>query len=222
MRRILLLLLLLAGVVAQAAQVNIVAGSAKSAVAHFNRDGLAAQAELLEMRVAIQAAPLSGAVELADILIVRDPGTGLFSWRYQYADPDQPGNMTSEFQADSAILIRDGKLVEFQWIVPSLWVRESTERHSTMAEGVASVLGMLQSRGSAVGEAVFQTYREVNIGGVLASDALYERDKEGGSLTAHLHAVEPAGAGWKITLDGPNGDTSTAQLNDQFEIVNLN
>ena len=84
MKRVLLIPLLLAGVLAQAAQVQII-GSKQSAVFTINRDGQSGQAEVMEVRVAIQTAPLSHDERLADVLLLRDPETGLFMWRVSRA-----------------------------------------------------------------------------------------------------------------------------------------
>jgi len=214
---ILLVPLLLAGVLAQAAEVRILGGSARSAVFAIDRNGQSARANVLEMRVGIQAAPFTPDRQLVDILMLHDPQTGLFMWRYQSPDADHPGNMVQELQTDSAVFIQLGKLVEFRWIAPSLWVRKTAERHPTMADGLASVLGIIRANGIPTVDT--PPYQEVNLASALDVHFLYKLGTDGMGVRPHLREVALGENRWKISLNGPNGDTASVLLSDKFEII---
>jgi hypothetical protein len=169
------------------------------------------------MRVGIQAAPFTPDRQLVDILMLHDPQTGLFMWRYQSPDADHPGNMVQELQTDSAVFIQLGKLVEFRWIAPSLWVRKTAERHPTMADGLASVLGIIRANGIPTVDT--PPYQEVNLASALDVHFLYKLGTDGMGVRPHLREVALGENRWKISLNGPNGDTASVLLSDKFEII---
>ena len=217
MIRLLVVGLLLIGVLADAAEVHVLEGTTQSAVFIINRDGHAAQADVMEMRVGMDAAPSPVGQRLADILMLRDPETGLFLWRYQNADADRPGNMIQELNRDSAIFVETGRLLEFRWIAPSLWIRRIAARCSNMDEGLAGVLLTLRAYATAASD--IPPYQEVNSAPVLDPRFLHKRGTAEPGITAHLRDVNFHEQGWKISLNGPNGDVASVLLSDKMEII---
>jgi len=207
----------MAGVVGQAAEIKLHEASRQSAAYTIQRNGQAAHADVMEFRVGIQTAAQSADQRLADILLVRDPETGLFLWRYQDAKADHPGNMIQELRADSAILVHDGKLMEFRWITPSLWVRQTSETHSSMEEGLAGVTRILETYGSSASD--IPPYQDVNLARALGNHFMYTLGTERMAGTAHLREVTFRDGQWTIVFDGPNGDVKSVVLNQKLEII---
>ena len=212
MKRVLLVPLLLAGVLAQAAEVQVL-GSRQSAVFTIDRNGQSAQAEVMAVRVAIETGSLSHDQRLADLLLLRDPETGLFMWRYQHADLDHPSNMIEKLQTESAVFIQSGTLKEFRWTAPFLCIRRIAEHHASMEDGLASVLRTLQVYGTSASD--IPPYQKVNLGHAVDLGFMYGPRGE----RADLGKVVPDENRWKILLKGPNGDTALVVLSDEFKIV---
>ena len=216
MKQLLLIPWLLAGVLGQAAEVKLDEGSKQSAVVTIYRDGQPAQADVMEIRLAIHAEPLSADEALVDILLLRDPETGLFLWRFQGASAGDPGNMIQTLRADSAIFVQDGKLLEFRWMTPSLWIRRIAEKRSTMEDGLAGVLRTLEAYGTSASD--IPAYQELSLAPPLDTFFLYKLGQDP-SVTAHLREVTFHQGQWKIVLDGPNGDVASVLLNEKLEII---
>src|SRR5579872_3475822 len=132
---------------AQAANVHIVDGSARSKMVRLVKHGQRVLISAEEIQVDLGPSPDPDAAVTADILMLHDPQTGLFFWRYQDSDPEHPGSIIERFETDSALYAKDDKLVEFLYLGASLWVRESTEKYSTMSDARAALMSRIARYG---------------------------------------------------------------------------
>jgi hypothetical protein len=150
--------------------------------------------------------------------MLHDPQTGLFLWRYQESDPENPGGILERFEKDSVVVAQEEKLVEFLFLGATLWVHESTEKHSTMNEGQAALVSRMERYGADTQHVALQSYREINLAQALGPDFLHDRNHADPSRAPKLHEVSAPGAKWRVVLDGPNGDTAVVSLGEKYQV----
>jgi hypothetical protein len=213
MKRTLFLALVSSVLAAQAATVRIRDRSASPRTARVLKQGQPIHIPAMEMQVAI-----GSDASLAEILMVHDPQTGLFLWRYQEHDPDIPGGILERFEKDAAVVAKEDKLVEFQFLGATLWVRESTERYSTMSEGEAALISRIERYGADISHVVLQSYQEINLAQALRADFLLDRSNPDPSRAPKLREASASGSKWRVVLDGPNGDTAIINLGEKYQV----
>ena len=210
MKRILFFSIALGSWMAQAANVHIIDGSTHAKTVRVLKGGQRVDIPATELQLDIGAA--GGGSAKADILLVHDPVTGLFLWRYQDTDAEKPGGIAERFRENSAVVVKDDRMVEFLLLGSSLWMRESQEKFSTMGDAQRSVMTQIERFGESIKSVVLESYREVNLAEALDVDFLYERGTPHPERSARLREVSAAGSGWRVVLDGPNGDAMAVTI----------
>jgi hypothetical protein len=213
MNRTLCLALVLGAIAAQAATVHIREHSAGPRTAHVLKQGQRIEIPAVEMQVAI-----GSDANLADILLLHDPQTGLFLWRYQESDPDNPGSILERFEKESVLVAKEDKLVEFLFLGATLWVQESTENYATMSDARAAVISRMERYGADISHVVQQSYQEISLAQVLGPDFLRDRQNPDPARAPKLREVSAPGAKWRLVLDGPNGDTAVVTLGEKYQV----
>jgi len=91
--------------------------------------------------------------------------------------------------------------------------------YSSLAEGQAKVLGMLDRERGNVSSSKLDSLREIEIGKSLPF-TFYSLDGNSNfMLGPKLREVLPADRGWEVTLDGPNRDRAIVLLNDNYDVI---
>ncbi len=216
MRRRLFLALAWSYGMAQAANVHIVDGSTRTKTVHAFEAGQRIEIPSVEMQAEIAAH--GGGSAKADILLIYEPKSGFALWRYQESDPENPGGITERFEQDSVVVAQDERLMEFQLIGSSLWLRESKEKFSTMGDAQRAMLTRIERFGTSAAALMLQSFHEVNLSEALDVDFLYERDNPHPARSARIREVSPAGSQWRVVLDGPNGDAVEVTLGENLTV----
>jgi hypothetical protein len=215
-RRLLLLALAWGYGMAQAANVHIVDGSTCAKTVHIFEAGQRIEIPSVEMQAEI-AAPGGGSAK-ADILLIYEPKSGLALWRYQASDPENPGGITERFEQDSVVVAQNERLMEFQLIGSSLWLRESKEKFSTMGDAQRAMLTRIERFGTTAAALMLQSFHEVNLSDALDVDFLHERDNPHPARRARIREASRSGSDWRVVLDGPNGDAVEVTLDETLTV----
>jgi len=218
MKAILALLMILASVRAEAAQVRIVEGSTRSQIAAVPKDGQRPLVELREVQVSLSDTARSGSERL-DILMLREPRSGLFWWRYQTSESGRPGGIIERFLRDSITHLTDDRVVYFMLSTSTLWVSESLERQPSMDAGQASVVAALERDWEAMQAHPAPWFLRVNLISVLDRDFFFLRGSASSFPGPKLRGVSRQNGGWRVVLDGPNGDLAAVLLSERFDLL---
>jgi len=183
------------------------------------RVGGYAQANLRELGLTITYP--SGKTARAEILMLHDPETGLFWWRYLGVEPGGGSHLVQRPIPDSVLYITDDKVVGFSYSTPNLWVRESTEHFPTIEAGQASVLAELKNRGKQLEEGTSSWFVPINVASSLGPEFLHLKGSASSFPEPKLQQVTRKEGRWRLTLQGPNKDRVDLVLSDDYKIIDV-
>ena len=126
-------------------ELQTVEGALQSKSIQVTKDGQRVQAELQNVQLTIPFP--NGKIGQADIVMLHEPQSGLFWWRYQAIEPGHFASTWAEdFLSSYKVYITEDKIVVFTFSRPFVWVRESSEHCSTLAEGAGERPGHSQEQ----------------------------------------------------------------------------
>jgi len=196
-------------------QVRVTKGSTQKQSRLVTKEGLSAQIEQRSFQASI-AIPGSTKPHQIDVVMLYDPGSGLFWWHYLLVEPGQTGE-ADRFVANSTFNILGPRLVCFTFRAGSLWVGESTAHYSSLPEGQSKVMDTIRNRSGEISSGTLSVFHKVDLGRTLPF-TFYELNGNSNPLIQpKLRAVSRLNGEWRLILDGPNGDSAIVQLNDKYE-----
>jgi hypothetical protein len=218
MLRLLLTFLAMAGGASCASEVLTVEGAIQSKTVQVTRDGQPAQVNLQVQRMTLQLP--SGKTGQGDLLMLYDPQTQLFWWHYsEAAESGQTPAKVSDPLANYTVYITGAKIVVFTFSKPSVWVRESTERYPSLAEGQAGAQAALRRMSDKIEGGAVEWFREINVLEAVGRDFLSRRGSPSPFPRPKLREVSRTNNQWHLILDGPNKDSAEVVLSDDYQVV---
>ena len=202
---------------AQPSQVHVVDGSVGGQTLQVNKNGQPVQLQLRQMQVMVP----TGRAEMqrGDVIMLYEPGSGEFWWRYQNSLSDASEGIADRFLEGFVLSLTDDRIVGFKLDSPVLWVRNATEQHSSLDEGQASVLATLARSQADIASGGLNWFQQVNLTEVLDS-GLFDATFDESPFPGHkLLGVAKQATGWQVLLAGPRGDVVAVQLDDDYQIV---
>jgi len=203
----------------QSSKVEVSKGTVQASHVSVMKDGKPVNVDVRQEEVSIGLP--NGSTSTADVILLREPKSGLFWWRFQGLSPGQHLTKPALY-GDYVVYISAGKVFGFTFAQPSLWIRESGQHYSGLDQGEAAVLDEIKSKVGEIqvrsGGAYFGD-RSVNLGRTLASDFLHLRNSASPFPQARIRSVSRSNGTWHLILDGPNKDTAEAVLSDDYQII---
>lgn len=194
-----------------------VEGAIQTRTVPATRDGQQARVNLQ-----VERTPLSfpsGKAGQVDLVMLYDPESRLFWWQYRTIDPGQPPAAGDEPLAGSVVYVTGDKLVVFNFSVPFVWVRESSERYPSLAEGRAGAQAALRKMSGQIERGGDELFRTINVGKAVGSDFLHLAGDASSSPEPKLREVSRKDGRWHLILDGPNKDSAEVVLSDDYQLV---
>lgn len=203
---------------AQDSHVRVAAGSEMSARVAVVKNGGQAKVDSKGFVADVSLAPGKG--ESYDVLMLRDPSTGLFWWAYA-PHMESPLGVADRLLKNSVVDFTDTKVVAFSFHHPpaSLWIRESREHCANMQEGQIYALRSLDKKQGEVDLGFIKGYQIVDLWKPLGGDFVYPKSIASPSSVPALRTVTKTPDAWQVVLDGPNGDSALVSLNDKYELI---
>ena len=203
-------------VCAQGSLIRVISEQQVTTTMRVFKDGKPASVESRNLTVAVRSQ--DGKETNAHVLVIREPQSGVYWWTYQEAGGGAIGaapawEHTVYFTADRG--------VAFTFETPFLVVRESQARESTLAAAQAAAVADLQRNIQAVRDGSAAWGREVNVTAKVGRDFLYLKDSAAFFPQPKITAVRRMGAGWEVTLEGPNRDVAILTLDERYEITGV-
>jgi hypothetical protein len=158
------------------------------------------------------------------VSMLYDPQTRLFWWNsdsLSAASARRNLGIPALLPRDSVICLTDSKFVMFWngWVGgASIFIRESSEKYSSMDEGQSHVLQVLEARRPDIeGGNLIHQYKEVKFPG-LNRDFLYKK-YVANAIGPTLKDVTEVGGEWHVVEDGPNGGSALIVLNNKYDVL---
>lgn len=210
----------------QQAHVHLIPASTRSGTFDVREESAKVPMQLRELEVGIEL-PSHETVRWF-VSMLYDPGTRLFWWHtdsVDFAAARRKTGLPATLPSNSVICFTKSRFILFWngWASGGrILIRESTEHYSSLDEGQAYVLHVLEERRGDIeaGRFLFN-YKEVVFPG-LDGDFLYSRgDTAGPRMGPKLRDVTRVGNDWQIVEDGPNGGSAIIILNDTYQVVSV-
>jgi hypothetical protein len=176
----------------------------------------------LEAREILVEAPsaafASDVAERGEILLLFDPGTKLFWWRYQTSMRGAPGGILRRDRQSARFYVGSDRIVGFLFLSPSLWFRESFEHLSSLDQGESNVLALLAANRASLVAGQVELFRELNLHSHIDVEGFFHSRRDASPWhKPRLREVARDKRGWRIELEGSNGEPAEVWLNDRFE-----
>src|SRR4051812_15749986 len=124
MTRILIAMLMILNPPYQQPVITVVPGSSRTQGATITRDGKSVNVVVTREKISIDFP--NGKSRQADIIMMREPSTGLFWWRYQGISPGEIRKNNGPFD-DFVVYVAGDSVFGFTFSRPSLWIRELSQ-----------------------------------------------------------------------------------------------
>lgn len=208
---------LTARVCAQAPAVRVLSQTAPASMKAV-KDGQAVDVEKRSARIAMK---LPNGKEIpADVLMVREPQSGLYWWTFQRAADNAPATPTTEPALDYVLYFTGDKTVGFTFASPFLGIREVQGRLPDLATVERTAVGEIAKNASAIQDGSMQWVREINMVSHVGRDFLHLAGSAA-PVDTKVTAVSRSGGQWEVTLQGPNRDTVRVILDDKYAVVGV-
>ncbi len=199
-------------------ELQTVEGALQSKSIQVTKDGQRVQAELQNVQLTIPFP--NGKIGQADIVMLHEPQSGLFWWRYQAIEPGHFASTWAEdFLSSYKVYITEDKIVVFTFSRPFVWVRESSEHCSTLAEGQASVLATLKNKSREIQSGTIVWFHGVNVAKALGPSFLILKGSASPFPEPKIREISKRDGEWRIILDGPNKDAAEVVMSDDYQVV---
>jgi hypothetical protein len=201
-------------VCAQAPAVRVLSQTAATSMKAV-KDGQAVDVEKRSARIAVR---LPNGKEIpADVVMVREPQSGLYFWMFLRAAENAPAPAT-EPALDFFLYFTGDSAVGFTFVSPFLFIREIHGRVPDLAAAERTAVAEITKHTSAIQEGSMEWAREINMVPHVGRDFLNLAGSAApGSAT--VTAVSRSGGQWDVTLRGPNRDTARVTLDDKYSVV---
>lgn len=182
----------------------------------ISRNGQAAQAELKVFRTRLSA---SGETFDRDIVIVREPVTGLYAWTLLDISELTLSQVPDDFRRWFRVAASDQEIAIFSIAGQELRVTSSTERQTAMQSCQDLVTQLLTGNVDALLGSGNPAERVTSLASAIDASLFVPAD--GGTLTEmpEISGAVKTAAGWTVTIKGLNSTSGTVGLNPGLAIV---
>lgn len=149
------------------------------------------------------------------LISLYEPSRHLFWWTYQWVGSNPPEDPIADFDKQMSLTITEDAIVAAVLLAPppSIWLHASTVRVDSHEEGEAMAVAEIEARHLSSDGLPIARYTQVNLHRVVPAEFFYPLQQGSRNLEAEVVSVEPAKAGWAITLAG-RGDLRVEVLVD--------
>ena len=178
----------------------------------------------LERRTAkVELTGLGGKLTVLNVLMAREPSSGLFWWTYKGASRTAATrDREAAWQAYRLYLTGD-KVVGFSFVPfpPRIGLREISGHKADLAAVQQTAVAELEGVVGSIQDGSFSPIREVALNAEIDSDFFHLAGSAAPFPQPKIIAVGRAEGRWTVTLEGPNRDTVTITLDDRYTVVNI-
>ncbi|POZ49956.1 hypothetical protein [Methylovulum psychrotolerans] len=160
----------------------------------------------------------------AEVLVLRDPETGLSWWGFHgSSDPKRPNeDLISRYIANHKFYLSDDAIGSVMLSIPDLWFKESLEKYPSMADATSNALKHFKS-GLLTGnehKLFYSIFKSINIAKNLPfeffhGDLWHPMTK----IHAKLESVRKQGSNWTVSLSGADSAKLDVEINANYQIT---
>jgi hypothetical protein len=203
---------------AQSPAVRVVSVSAPANIGAFQEGG-PISVEKRTLRIVLTTP--NGREVPAFVVIVRQPGTGLYWWTFQRISASaRPG--AAETPLPYRLFFASDRVVGFGFATPFLFVREVRGQKADLTAIQQAVLQDIQQRAPEVQDGTATWDREINlVAGSTNRDFFTLAGSASPFPRPKIVGVNTTSGRWEVRLQGPNRDFLRVTLDDQYAVVDV-
>lgn len=217
MRQILSVFLLLQIFLPSMSNTQTIESIVQSETKQINMGVKNVQVTLQQTRIKIQHS--SSRTDTADLFLIYEPQSRLFWWQYQMIYPNSPTSTIEGSLSDLALYINGGKIVAFTLSSGHVWVRESTERCSNIAEGQERALAIVARKKREIETGEIEWFRGISIAKAVGLDFFRLKNTASPYPEPKIKEVSIKEGMWRLLLEGPNKDSAEILLGPNYSLI---
>lgn len=161
----------------------------------------------------------------AEVLVLRDPETGLSWWGFhRSSDPKRPNeDLISRYIANYKFYLSDDAIGSVMLSIPDLWFKESLEKYPSMADATANALKNVRSGLLSINNnhtLFYSMFKSVDFAKYISSEFFYgDLWHPVTKIHAKLESVRKQGSNWTVSLSGADSAKLDVEINANYQIT---